>query len=173
MDPDIGAVVVGWDPCFTYQRMVYASVCLRELPGCLFVATNTDSADTLGGLRMMPGTGGLVSAVQVGLMPGTGGLVLAVQVGLMPGTGWPGVSSTGGFDARHWWPGCNSTIDEILSQVASVRWPWPAGIYWDKFQKWLTPRDLLGQCCTLRSAWPVLHPEIHPGLAPAEEASRI
>ncbi|KAG1663605.1 hypothetical protein FOA52_009704 [Chlamydomonas sp. UWO 241] len=64
-DPEIGAVVVGWDPHFDFSRLVYASVCLRELPGCIFVATNTDCADTLGGLRMMPGTGGLVAAVQV------------------------------------------------------------------------------------------------------------
>eukprot|EP00195_Chlamydomonas_chlamydogama_P010274 CAMPEP_0202891262 /NCGR_PEP_ID=MMETSP1392-20130828/1365_1 /ASSEMBLY_ACC=CAM_ASM_000868 /TAXON_ID=225041 /ORGANISM="Chlamydomonas chlamydogama, Strain SAG 11-48b" /LENGTH=310 /DNA_ID=CAMNT_0049574961 /DNA_START=214 /DNA_END=1146 /DNA_ORIENTATION=+ len=65
VDPDIGAVVVGWDPHFSYSRLVYASVCLRELPDCLFVATNTDAADQLGGGRMMPGTGGLVAAVEV------------------------------------------------------------------------------------------------------------
>ncbi len=28
-DPEIGAVVVGWDPNFSYSRLVYASVCLR------------------------------------------------------------------------------------------------------------------------------------------------
>jgi len=32
--------VVGWDPHFNYSKLVYASACLRELPGCLFVATN-------------------------------------------------------------------------------------------------------------------------------------
>ncbi|GLI70322.1 hypothetical protein VaNZ11_015277 [Volvox africanus] len=65
VDPDIGAVVVGWDPNFSYSRLVYASICLRELPGCLLVATNTDCADHIGGGRMMPGTGGLVRAVEV------------------------------------------------------------------------------------------------------------
>ncbi|EFJ53185.1 hypothetical protein VOLCADRAFT_115779 [Volvox carteri f. nagariensis] len=65
VDPDIGAVVVGWDPHFSYSRLVYASICLRELPGCLLVATNTDCADHIGGGRMMPGTGGLVRAVEV------------------------------------------------------------------------------------------------------------
>lgn len=65
VETNIGAVVVGWDPHFSYSRLVYASVCLRELPGCLFVATNTDCADSLGGDRMMPGTGGLVAAVRI------------------------------------------------------------------------------------------------------------
>ncbi|GIL85777.1 hypothetical protein Vretifemale_14214 [Volvox reticuliferus] len=65
VDPDIGAVVVGWDPNFSYSRIVYASICLRELPGCVLVATNTDCADHIGGGRMMPGTGGLVRAVEV------------------------------------------------------------------------------------------------------------
>ncbi|GFR43399.1 hypothetical protein Agub_g4478, partial [Astrephomene gubernaculifera] len=65
VDPSIGAVVVGWDPLFSYSRLVYASVCLRELPGCLLVATNTDCADHIGGGRMAPGTGGLVAAVEV------------------------------------------------------------------------------------------------------------
>ncbi|GLC44758.1 hypothetical protein PLESTF_001055400 [Pleodorina starrii] len=66
VDPAIGAVVVGWDPSFSYSRIVYASICLRELPGCdLLVATNTDCADHMGGGRMMPGTGGLVRAVEV------------------------------------------------------------------------------------------------------------
>jgi ribonucleotide monophosphatase NagD (HAD superfamily) len=65
VDPDVGAVVVGWDPNFSYSRLVYASICLRELPGCLLVATNTDCADHIGGGRMMPGTGGLVRAVEV------------------------------------------------------------------------------------------------------------
>lgn len=33
VDESIGAVVVGWDPRFSYSRLVYASVCLRELKG--------------------------------------------------------------------------------------------------------------------------------------------
>ncbi|PNW82043.1 hypothetical protein CHLRE_06g271400v5 [Chlamydomonas reinhardtii] len=64
VDPDVGAVVVGWDPNFSYSRLVYASIHLRELPGCLLVATNMDCADHIGGGRMMPGTGGLVKAVE-------------------------------------------------------------------------------------------------------------
>ena len=33
--------------------------------GCMFVATNTDGSDKLEGERRMPGTGGLVAAVQI------------------------------------------------------------------------------------------------------------
>lgn len=66
IDPDIGAVVVGWDPHFSYSRLVYASIALRELPGPVpLVATNTDCADHIGGGRMMPGTGGLAAALEV------------------------------------------------------------------------------------------------------------
>lgn len=51
LDPSIGAVVIGWDPRFDYARLCYASACLRELPGCLFVGTNLDAADKMGELR--------------------------------------------------------------------------------------------------------------------------
>lgn len=37
LDPRIGAVVIGWDPAFSYTKICYASACLRELPGCHFV----------------------------------------------------------------------------------------------------------------------------------------
>lgn len=65
VDPDIGAVLVGWDPYFSYSKMVYASICLREVSGCVLVATNTDHADKINDVRMMPGTGGLVAAIEV------------------------------------------------------------------------------------------------------------
>lgn len=53
-------------PCFLlHVQLVYASACLRELPGCLFIATNTDHADYIGHNRMMPGTGTLVAALQL------------------------------------------------------------------------------------------------------------
>ncbi|KAI8467196.1 MAG: HAD-like domain-containing protein [Monoraphidium minutum] len=75
IDAGIGAVVVGWDPAFNYSSLVYASACLRELPGCLLVATNTDDFDHIGRGRTMPGTGCLVAAVE------TGSGVKAVNVG--------------------------------------------------------------------------------------------
>lgn len=48
LDRSIGAVVVGWDPAFSYAQLCYASACLRELPGCHFVATNLDPCDNMG-----------------------------------------------------------------------------------------------------------------------------
>lgn len=44
----IQAVVVGYDEQFTYEKLCYASACLREIPNCLFVATNLDNADHIG-----------------------------------------------------------------------------------------------------------------------------
>lgn len=44
----IEAVVVGFDEHFSYEKLCYASACLREIPGCHFVATNRDHADNLG-----------------------------------------------------------------------------------------------------------------------------
>jgi phosphoglycolate phosphatase len=65
VDPEIGAVVLAWDPDFSYSRLVYASICLREIKDCLFIATNSDSFDTIGGDRMMPGTGCLLAALEI------------------------------------------------------------------------------------------------------------
>lgn len=64
LDADIGAVVIGFDPNFCYSRLCYASACLHELEGCLFVATNPDPADRMGNGRMMPGTGCSVAALE-------------------------------------------------------------------------------------------------------------
>lgn len=48
LDERIGAVLVGWDPSFDYLRLSYASACVRELPDCMLIATNLDSADKMG-----------------------------------------------------------------------------------------------------------------------------
>ncbi|KAF5829162.1 HAD-like domain-containing protein [Dunaliella salina] len=74
IDENIGAVVVGFDGLLSYSRIVYASCCLRELPGCLFVVTNVDPNDNLGQptkapfnqqplRRMMPVTGTMVQSI--------------------------------------------------------------------------------------------------------------
>lgn len=41
-------VGAGYDEQFTYEKLCYASACLREIPNCLFVATNLDNADHIG-----------------------------------------------------------------------------------------------------------------------------
>ncbi len=52
------------------QKLDVAPFLPRENPSCIFIATNTDAYDSIGGLdekmeRMMPGTGALVAAVEV------------------------------------------------------------------------------------------------------------
>ena len=64
VDPDIGCVLVGWDGRFSYKKILYASLALQQLgEECLFVATNRDAADRVGGW-LVPGTGPLVTAVE-------------------------------------------------------------------------------------------------------------
>lgn len=62
-DPNIGAVVCGWDMKFDFTRMAYASLCLQRDPSCVFVACNLDSSDKLPG-RCIPGNGGAVAAIE-------------------------------------------------------------------------------------------------------------
>ncbi|KAF6251565.1 HAD-like domain-containing protein [Scenedesmus sp. NREL 46B-D3] len=65
------------------MQLVYASACLRELPGCLFVATNLDHADYIGNSRMMPGNRrtGVSTAACAWREPAVGGACCAVNVG--------------------------------------------------------------------------------------------
>ncbi|XP_042756355.1 phosphoglycolate phosphatase 2 isoform X1 [Lactuca sativa] len=38
----IGAVVVGHDTNVNYEKIQYATLCIRENPRCIFIATNSD-----------------------------------------------------------------------------------------------------------------------------------
>ncbi|XP_078170823.1 2-phosphoglycolate phosphatase 2 [Carex rostrata] len=62
-DRSVGAVVVGLDQHFNYYKLQYATLCIRENPGCLFIATNCDSSGNLTSLQEWPGAGCMVSAV--------------------------------------------------------------------------------------------------------------
>ncbi|KAL5157805.1 Phosphoglycolate phosphatase 2 [Glycine soja] len=42
-DKSVGAVVVGIDPNINYYKLQYGTLCIRENPGCLFIATNRDA----------------------------------------------------------------------------------------------------------------------------------
>ncbi|PNX71128.1 phosphoglycolate phosphatase-like protein, partial [Trifolium pratense] len=46
-DDDVGAVVVGFDRYFNYYKVQYGTLCIRENPGCLFIATNRDAVTHL------------------------------------------------------------------------------------------------------------------------------
>ncbi|KVI07506.1 HAD-like domain-containing protein [Cynara cardunculus var. scolymus] len=46
-DKDVGAVVVGFDRYFNYYKVQYGTLCVRENPGCLFLATNRDAVTHL------------------------------------------------------------------------------------------------------------------------------
>ncbi|KJE90751.1 hypothetical protein CAOG_02009 [Capsaspora owczarzaki ATCC 30864] len=63
-NPEIGAVVVGFDPAINYFKLARAYTYIQQ-PGCLFIATNHDSTFPAKGGRLLPGTGTIVSALEV------------------------------------------------------------------------------------------------------------
>ncbi|XP_068102834.1 glycerol-3-phosphate phosphatase [Hyperolius riggenbachi] len=62
-DPEVRAVVVGFDEHFNYMKLTRALHYLQD-PDCLFIGTNTDTRLPLEGGRCIPGTGCLVRAVE-------------------------------------------------------------------------------------------------------------
>ncbi|XP_072838438.2 glycerol-3-phosphate phosphatase [Pogona vitticeps] len=64
LDPAVGAVLVGYDPHFSYAKLCLSLRYLMRDPGCLLVATNRDHRLPLEGGRAVPGTGCLVKAVE-------------------------------------------------------------------------------------------------------------
>lgn len=63
LDPGVQAVVVGWDPEFSYRSLAIASLYLQR-PGVQFIITNGDSADGTKG-KLIPGTGAIAKAIEV------------------------------------------------------------------------------------------------------------
>jgi hypothetical protein len=59
-DKDVGAVVVGFDRYFNYYKIQYATLCLRENPGCQYIATNTDAVTHLTDAQEWAGNGSMV-----------------------------------------------------------------------------------------------------------------
>jgi len=68
LDPDVGAVVCGWDRRFSFLKLSKASAYLHnshQRPGgCIFIATNRDSADKVTDTRFIPGGGCMVAAIE-------------------------------------------------------------------------------------------------------------
>ncbi|RKP24001.1 HAD-like domain-containing protein [Syncephalis pseudoplumigaleata] len=62
-DPNIGAVLVGFDMEINYRKLAKAYVYLASNPGCLFLATNDDASFPHHG-RTFPGTGSMVAAIK-------------------------------------------------------------------------------------------------------------
>lgn len=63
----VGAVVVGFDRFVNYYKIQIATLCLRENPGCLFIATNLDAVTHLTDAQEWAGAGSMVGALRGGL----------------------------------------------------------------------------------------------------------
>ncbi|KAF6254539.1 phosphoglycolate phosphatase [Scenedesmus sp. NREL 46B-D3] len=63
-DTQVGAVVCGVDPNLSYYKVQYASMCLLLNPGCLFIATNTDSRGHFTPNLEWAGAGATVGAIK-------------------------------------------------------------------------------------------------------------
>lgn len=63
-DPDVGAVIVGFDRYINYYKMQYAQLCINENPGCQFIATNLDAVTHLTDAQEWAGNGAMVGAIK-------------------------------------------------------------------------------------------------------------
>lgn len=62
-DKSVGAVVVGVDRYINYYKLQYGTLCIRENPGCLFIATNRNAVAHLTAQQDWPGAGCMVGAI--------------------------------------------------------------------------------------------------------------
>lgn len=62
-DPDVGAVIVGFDEHFSYPKMVQAATYLND-PNVHFIGTNTDERFLAAQNIVVPGTGSLVRCIE-------------------------------------------------------------------------------------------------------------
>jgi hypothetical protein len=62
----VGAVVVGFDRHLNYYKIQYATLCITENPGCMFIATNLDARTHLTDAQEWAGNGSMVGAIKGG-----------------------------------------------------------------------------------------------------------
>lgn len=63
-DPDVAAVIVGFDININYYKIQYAQLCINENPGCQFIATNLDAVKHLTPEQEWAGNGAIVGAIK-------------------------------------------------------------------------------------------------------------
>ncbi|XP_074660436.1 glycerol-3-phosphate phosphatase-like [Tubulanus polymorphus] len=63
-DPDINCVLVGFDPCVNFSKVIKTTTYLYKKPDVLFIATNADEMLPSNGGFSLPGTGSIVSFVK-------------------------------------------------------------------------------------------------------------
>lgn len=56
--------MVGFDREINYYKIQYATLCIRENPGCLFIATNCDAVTHLTDAQEWAGNGSMVGAIK-------------------------------------------------------------------------------------------------------------
>ena len=60
----VQAVIVGHDRNINYFKIQYATLCIRENPGCQFIATNLDAVTHLTDAQEWAGNGAMVGAIK-------------------------------------------------------------------------------------------------------------
>ncbi|XP_057818271.2 phosphoglycolate phosphatase 1A, chloroplastic isoform X4 [Cryptomeria japonica] len=60
----VGAVVVGFDQFINFYKIQYGTLCIRENPGCLFIATNCDAVGHFTDAQEWAGGGSMVGAIK-------------------------------------------------------------------------------------------------------------
>ena len=56
--------MVGFDRHINYHKIQYATLCIRENPGCMFLATNLDAVTHLTDAQEWAGNGSMVGAIR-------------------------------------------------------------------------------------------------------------
>jgi len=63
-DENVGAVIVGFDREINYYKIQYAQLCINEIRGCEFIATNLDAVTHLTDAQEWAGNGSMVGAIK-------------------------------------------------------------------------------------------------------------